>query len=37
MDLNSARKDLAAGAVFVGFGLAFAVTATTYELSLIHI
>ncbi len=31
MDLNSARKDLAAGAVFVGFGLAFAVTASTYE------
>jgi len=31
MDLKSARKDLAAGAVFVGFGLAFAVTASTYE------
>jgi len=32
MDLKSARKDLAAGAVFVGFGLAFASTASTYEI-----
>ena len=31
MGLHDARKDLLAGAVFVGFGLAFAVTATTYE------
>lgn len=31
MDLKSARKDLGAGAVFVGFGLAFAITASTYE------
>lgn len=31
MDLKSARKDLAAGAVFAGFGAAFALTATTYE------
>ncbi|MCY7365516.1 MAG: tripartite tricarboxylate transporter TctB family protein [Frankiaceae bacterium] len=31
MDLKSARKDLGAGAVFVGFGLAFASTASTYE------
>ena len=32
MKLHDARKDLLAGAVFVGFGLAFAVTSTTYEL-----
>lgn len=31
MDLKNARKDLGAGAVFVGFGLAFAITASTYE------
>ena len=31
MTLRDARKDLLAGAVFIGFGLAFAVTATTYE------
>lgn len=31
MKLHDARKDLLAGAVFVGFGLAFAVTSTTYE------
>ena len=30
--LHDARKDLAAGAVFVGFGLAFAVTSTTYDI-----
>jgi hypothetical protein len=29
--LHDARKDLLAGAVFVAFGLAFAVTSTTYE------
>jgi hypothetical protein len=29
--LHDARKDLLAGAIFVGFGLAFAVTASTYE------
>ena len=32
MKLHDARKDLLAGAVFVGFGLAFAVTATTYDI-----
>ena len=32
MDLKSARKDLGAGAIFVGFGLAFAVAASRYEL-----
>ena len=32
MKLHDARKDLLAGAVFVGFGLAFAVTSTTYEI-----
>ena len=31
MKLRDARKDLAAGAVFVGFGLAFAITSSTYE------
>jgi hypothetical protein len=31
MDLKNARKDLGAGAVFIGFGLAFAVTASSYE------
>ena len=31
MKLHDARKDLLAGAVFVGFGLAFAVTSSTYE------
>lgn len=32
MDMRGSRKDLLAGAVFVGFGLAFAVTASTYEI-----
>ena len=32
MKLHDARKDLLAGAVFVGFGLAFAVTSSTYEI-----
>ena len=31
MDLKRGRKDLLAGAVFVAFGLAFAITANTYE------
>ena len=31
MKLHDARKDLLAGAIFVGFGLAFALTALTYE------
>jgi len=31
MKLHDARKDLLAGGVFAGFGLAFAVTASTYE------
>lgn len=31
MDLKGARTDLAAGAVFVAFGLAFAITASTYD------
>lgn len=31
MDLKSAGKDLGAGGVFVGFGLAFASTASTYD------
>lgn len=31
MDLKSARKDLGAGAIFAAFGLAFASTASTYE------
>jgi hypothetical protein len=30
--LHDARKDLGAGAVFVGFGLAFAITSSTYEI-----
>ncbi|MFP5333993.1 MAG: tripartite tricarboxylate transporter TctB family protein [Actinomycetes bacterium] len=32
MDLRDARKDLLAGAIFVGFGLAFAITSATYEI-----
>ena len=32
MKLQDARKDLLAGAVFTGFGLAFAVTSTTDEI-----
>ena len=31
MDLKRGRKDLLAGLVFIGFGLAFAITANTYE------
>lgn len=31
MDLKAARKDLGAGAIFIAFGLAFAITAGTYE------
>ncbi len=31
MKLHDARKDLLSGAVFTGFGLAFAITSTTYE------
>ena len=31
MKLHDARKDLLTGAVFTGFGLAFAITSTTYE------
>ena len=31
MDTRGSRRDLLAGAVFVGFGLAFGVTASTYE------
>jgi hypothetical protein len=31
VDLHGARKDLLAGATFAGFGLAFAITASTYE------
>ncbi|TFV78321.1 tripartite tricarboxylate transporter TctB family protein [Blastococcus sp. CT_GayMR19] len=31
MNLHDARKDLLAGATFVGFGLAFAITSSTYE------
>ena len=31
MNMHGARKDLLAGAVFVGLGLAFAITANTYE------
>ena len=31
MELNSARKDLGAGALFVAFGLAFATTANGYD------
>lgn len=30
--MHGARKDLLAGATFVGFGLAFAITSTTYEI-----
>ena len=32
MKLHDARKDLASGAVFAGFGLAFAVTSLTYDI-----
>ncbi len=32
MKLHDARKDLLAGAVFVGFGLAFAITSATYDI-----
>lgn len=32
MKLHDARKDLLAGAVFTGLGLAFAITSTTYEI-----
>jgi hypothetical protein len=32
LKLHDARKDLLAGAVFIAFGLAFAVTASTYEI-----
>ncbi len=32
MNLHDARKDLLAGATFVAFGLAFAITSSTYEL-----
>ena len=31
VDTRRSRKDLLAGAVFIGFGLAFGVTASTYE------
>ena len=31
MNLHDARKDLLAGGTFVGFGLAFAITSSTYE------
>jgi hypothetical protein len=31
VNLRDARKDLLAGGTFVGFGLAFAITASTYE------
>jgi hypothetical protein len=31
VNLHDARKDLLAGATFVGFGLAFAITSSTYE------
>ncbi|PLS82624.1 MAG: hypothetical protein CYG59_03535, partial [Chloroflexi bacterium] len=31
MNMHGARKDLLAGAIFVGFGLAFAITSSTYE------
>ena len=31
MNLHAGRKDLIAGAIFVGFGLAFALTSATYE------
>ena len=32
LDMRGARKDLLAGGTFVAFGLAFAITSTTYEL-----
>ncbi|WP_100500025.1 tripartite tricarboxylate transporter TctB family protein [Geodermatophilus chilensis] len=32
MNTHRARKDLLAGAIFVGFGLAFALTSSTYEI-----
>lgn len=32
MKLQDARKDLLAGVVFAGFGLAFAITSTTYDI-----
>jgi hypothetical protein len=32
MKMHDARKDLLAGAVFMAFGLAFAVTSTTYDI-----
>jgi hypothetical protein len=32
MKLQDARKDLAAGAVFTGFGLAFAIASATYDI-----
>ena len=32
MNLHDARKDLLAGGTFVGFGLAFAITSSTYEI-----
>jgi hypothetical protein len=32
MKLHDARKDLLAGAIFTGFGLAFALTAATYDI-----
>ena len=32
MNLQDARKDLLAGAVFTGFGLAFGITSTTYDI-----
>jgi hypothetical protein len=32
MRVHDSRKDLLAGAVFVGFGLAFAITSSTYEI-----
>ena len=31
MNLREARKDLTAGGIFVGFGVAFAITSSTYE------
>ena len=31
MNLHDARKDLLAGGIFVAFGLAFAITSSTYE------
>ena len=32
--MHDARKDLLAGGTFVGFGLAFAITSTTYEVGI---